>query len=206
MGQKALAAAEVFVTELGLEGQLTPQQFLVEREAALDALFPTATLLPGTRFFGCACRSGVEKRGMHSSQRARWRSPSPTPCVHHAVAHTPPTHAGAERLLRHLRAHGVPFCLATSSHARHYELKTTSHRCARACLACPVPCCAPAACADAQSWPSPPRTAMEQGSLCAVRSPHNGLPGEQRQTGTRHLPGGGGALGPAASAGRLPCL
>eukprot|EP00887_Chlorella_sp_A99_P005177 scaffold1.g5177.t1 len=81
MGQKALAAAEVFVTELGLEGQLTPQQFLVEREAALGALFPTATLLPG-----------------------------------------------AERLLRHLRAHGVPFCLATSSHARHYELKTTSHR------------------------------------------------------------------------------
>jgi hypothetical protein len=39
-----------------------------------------------------------------------------------------PVHAaGAERLLRHLHAQGVPFCLATSSHQRHYELKTTQH-------------------------------------------------------------------------------
>ena len=33
----------------------------------------------------------------------------------------------AERLLRHLHASGVPFCLATSSHLRHYSLKTTLH-------------------------------------------------------------------------------
>lgn len=33
----------------------------------------------------------------------------------------------AERLLRHLAAHGVPMCLATSSHLRHYTLKTTLH-------------------------------------------------------------------------------
>ena len=32
-----------------------------------------------------------------------------------------------ERLLRHLHAHGIPFCLATSSHLRHYNLKTTLH-------------------------------------------------------------------------------
>jgi hypothetical protein len=39
-----------------------------------------------------------------------------------------PLHAaGAERLLRHLHDQGVPFCLATSSHQRHYELKTTQH-------------------------------------------------------------------------------
>lgn len=36
--------------------------------------------------------------------------------------------AGAGRLLRHLHAQGVPFCLATSSHQRHYQLKTTQHR------------------------------------------------------------------------------
>ncbi|KRF98274.1 uncharacterized protein Dwil_GK23925, isoform B [Drosophila willistoni] len=35
---------------------------------------------------------------------------------------------GAERLLRHLHAHKVPFCLATSSSADMFELKTTLHR------------------------------------------------------------------------------
>ena len=39
----------------------------------------------------------------------------------------PPPHATAERLLRHLAATGVPFCLATSSHLAHYSLKTTLH-------------------------------------------------------------------------------
>jgi beta-phosphoglucomutase-like phosphatase (HAD superfamily) len=34
---------------------------------------------------------------------------------------------GAERLVRHLRAHGVPICVATSSHARHFALKTQAH-------------------------------------------------------------------------------
>ena len=39
-----------------------------------------------------------------------------------------PLHAaGAERLLQHLHDQGVPFCLATSSHQRHYELKTMQH-------------------------------------------------------------------------------
>ena len=40
----------------------------------------------------------------------------------------PPAAAGAERLLRHLHTQGIPFCLATSSHKRHVELKTTNHR------------------------------------------------------------------------------
>ncbi|KAH9297393.1 hypothetical protein KI387_029075, partial [Taxus chinensis] len=35
---------------------------------------------------------------------------------------------GAERLVRHLHAHGVPMAVATSSHRRHYELKTTKHK------------------------------------------------------------------------------
>lgn len=39
----------------------------------------------------------------------------------------PPSACRAERLLRHLAAHGVPICLATSSHLRHYTLKTTNH-------------------------------------------------------------------------------
>ncbi|EDW75565.2 uncharacterized protein Dwil_GK23925, isoform C [Drosophila willistoni] len=42
--------------------------------------------------------------------------------------HSVPLLEGAERLLRHLHAHKVPFCLATSSSADMFELKTTLHR------------------------------------------------------------------------------
>ncbi|OWM65774.1 hypothetical protein CDL15_Pgr015199 [Punica granatum] len=34
---------------------------------------------------------------------------------------------GASRLIRHLHAKGVPICLATGSHRRHFELKTQRH-------------------------------------------------------------------------------
>ncbi|KAK4791061.1 hypothetical protein SAY86_031474 [Trapa natans] len=34
---------------------------------------------------------------------------------------------GASRLIRHLHARGVPICLATGSHRRHFELKTQRH-------------------------------------------------------------------------------
>ena len=35
---------------------------------------------------------------------------------------------GAERLLQHLHSNGVPIALATSSHDRHFQLKTSLHR------------------------------------------------------------------------------
>lgn len=73
MGKKALESCQIFVDELGLHGQLTAEQLLQDREAALDALFPTCQLMPG-----------------------------------------------AERLLRHLSAHGIPCALATGSNRRHY--------------------------------------------------------------------------------------
>ncbi|KAA8522766.1 hypothetical protein F0562_009072 [Nyssa sinensis] len=34
---------------------------------------------------------------------------------------------GASRLVRHLHANGVPICVATGSHRRHFELKTQRH-------------------------------------------------------------------------------
>lgn len=34
---------------------------------------------------------------------------------------------GASRLIRHLHAKGIPICLATGSHRRHFELKTQKH-------------------------------------------------------------------------------
>ncbi|PIN12847.1 putative haloacid-halidohydrolase [Handroanthus impetiginosus] len=34
---------------------------------------------------------------------------------------------GASRLIRHLHANGIPICVATGSHRRHFELKTQRH-------------------------------------------------------------------------------
>ncbi|KAI5675354.1 hypothetical protein M9H77_06304 [Catharanthus roseus] len=34
---------------------------------------------------------------------------------------------GASRLIRHLHANGVPICVATGTHKRHFELKTQRH-------------------------------------------------------------------------------
>jgi hypothetical protein len=47
MGKKAIESARLLVKELQLEGLLTAEEFLEQREAALDALFPTAELMPG---------------------------------------------------------------------------------------------------------------------------------------------------------------
>lgn len=81
MGMKALEACQYLVATLGIGDQVTPEEFQVKRETALDAMFPTAQLLPG-----------------------------------------------AEKLLRYLYDCKIPFCLATSSHKRHYDLKTTNHK------------------------------------------------------------------------------
>eukprot|EP00850_Spirogloea_muscicola_P015338 SM000116S24259 [mRNA] locus=s116:310942:312383:- [translate_table: standard] len=35
---------------------------------------------------------------------------------------------GVDSMVRHLHRHGVPMAVATSSHRRHYELKTERHR------------------------------------------------------------------------------
>lgn len=47
MGQKALAAAQTLVSELGLQEQLQPEDFVKEREEMLQTMFPEAKLLPG---------------------------------------------------------------------------------------------------------------------------------------------------------------
>jgi len=80
MGKKAIEAARVFVEETGISDSLTAEDFLVEREAMLQKLFPNSELMPG-----------------------------------------------ASRLIRHLHAKGIPICLATGSHRRHFELKTQQH-------------------------------------------------------------------------------
>jgi beta-phosphoglucomutase-like phosphatase (HAD superfamily) len=47
IGKAAIEAARIFVDETGLEGQLTAEEFLEEREEMLAELFPDANLLPG---------------------------------------------------------------------------------------------------------------------------------------------------------------
>eukprot|EP00897_Mesotaenium_endlicherianum_P001482 jgi/Mesen1/1361/ME000013S00853 len=80
MGKKAMEAAQVLVEEMQLEGQLTPEEFLHEREAMLGDLFPNSETMPG-----------------------------------------------AERLIRHLHAHNIPMCIATSSHKTFFEMKSQKH-------------------------------------------------------------------------------
>lgn len=47
MGMKAGPASQVVVETLGLEGQMTGQQFLTEREVILHKTFSSAALMPG---------------------------------------------------------------------------------------------------------------------------------------------------------------
>lgn len=47
MGKKAIEAARVFVEESGIGDSLTAEDFLIEREAMLQNLFPTSELMPG---------------------------------------------------------------------------------------------------------------------------------------------------------------
>ena len=51
MGKKAMEAAQLLVDSLQLEGQLTAHDFLAQREAALDAMFPSSELMPGCKAF-----------------------------------------------------------------------------------------------------------------------------------------------------------
>lgn len=47
MGKKAIEAARVFVEETGISDSLSAEDFLVEREAMLQSMFPTTDLMPG---------------------------------------------------------------------------------------------------------------------------------------------------------------
>ncbi|KAL0646815.1 hypothetical protein Bca4012_045106 [Brassica carinata] len=47
MGRKAIEAARIFVDESGISDSLSAEDFLVEREAMLQELFPTSELMPG---------------------------------------------------------------------------------------------------------------------------------------------------------------
>ena len=47
MGMKAIEATRYLVDKLQIQDQVSPEEFLRQREAALDGMFPSAELLPG---------------------------------------------------------------------------------------------------------------------------------------------------------------
>jgi hypothetical protein len=49
MGRKAHEAAHVMIEQLGLQGQMTAEGFIEEREAELLKLFPYSDLMPGEK-------------------------------------------------------------------------------------------------------------------------------------------------------------
>lgn len=49
MGMKAMPASNVVIETLKLQGILTPEQFLRDRETILHKTFSTAILMPGTQ-------------------------------------------------------------------------------------------------------------------------------------------------------------
>ena len=65
MGKKALAAAQLLVDQLQLHDQVTPEEFLRQREEALDGMFPTTQLLPGAH-----CRA----QAMSTFKGRQWNS------------------------------------------------------------------------------------------------------------------------------------
>lgn len=81
MGMNALDSCEVMIKAFDLQGKITAEDFLKEREVILDKLFAETRLMPGV-----------------------------------------------ERLLKHLHEQKVPMAVATSSHRRHFDLKTGRHQ------------------------------------------------------------------------------
>lgn len=47
MGKKTLEAAQILIDDSGLQGVLSPAEFVAKRDVILENLFPTSELLPG---------------------------------------------------------------------------------------------------------------------------------------------------------------
>lgn len=70
MGKRAVEAAEILIAATGLEGKITPQEFVERREEILDELFPTSKLMPGAeRLVRHLHKSGVGIAVATSSHR-----------------------------------------------------------------------------------------------------------------------------------------
>ncbi|XP_020518889.1 (DL)-glycerol-3-phosphatase 2 isoform X2 [Amborella trichopoda] len=114
MGLKATEAAQIFVQETGLDGILSPEEFLKEREEMLQSLFLNCELMPGP----AKCHRALSCHGTEIIVAS-------AKCM---LLQLFTVNQRVSRLISHLHTHGVPMCVATSSHRRHFELKTTKHK------------------------------------------------------------------------------
>ena len=85
MGMKAIPASNVVVETLGLQGQLTPEKFLADRELILHKTFASASLMPGApRSVSTCCHSVALKHCV------KCYSEQTLPCqLHHLQQHDP---------------------------------------------------------------------------------------------------------------------
>lgn len=116
---------QVLIDELQLHDQISAEEFLRQREEQLDKLFPTAQLMPGDPHHHTLDHSKLSRPGLiscHGTLSRMKRSRG------HSNALSTLGCAGVDRLIRHLHQHKVPIAVATSSHRRHFDVKTQQHQ------------------------------------------------------------------------------
>lgn len=228
---QAIEAARTLVSELQLEGRITPEQFLIDREEALDRMFPEAQLLPGAGEQGSPaqgsavpCRAtrcsvagasiGSQPAGTSAAQQPRpppssSSSPPPLPqsaccgtCTRTACPCAWPPRPTCGTI--HSRRRFMATCLRSSTTAS--RVRRERERPSQQQTLAPRPL-----------LPAPP-PAWCPLLCCSIsclprvlcRAPQLQLaslvrrPSEHRQAGARHLPAGGGHLGAGAAALGLP--
>ena len=96
MGKKALDAARILVEDTGLQGRLTPEEFLREREEKLDLLFPSAELMPGASDLSCLLHANAgslkcQRQGLVPKLEvfiSKWEQPLFPSWLHTQTSHT----------------------------------------------------------------------------------------------------------------------
>jgi pseudouridine-5'-monophosphatase len=128
MGKKAMDAAMVLVEETGLKGVLDPAEFLAAREAILDDLFAAAGTMPGAE----RLVRHLHAHGVPIAVSAGGWVVDGVVCLC-AVLLGPPPFSPLPATQTHIHTHNTTINyskqkkVATSSHRRHFDLKTQRH-------------------------------------------------------------------------------
>jgi len=124
MGKKALEAAQIIIDVLQLP--MSKEELVEESQTKLKEVFPKAGLMPGTvpsqrtGFRSCASPYCFKSRLTTSARLALCLLLSS--CLQKNLV------LGVEKLMHHLRKHGVPLAVATSSGRASFEIKTSRHK------------------------------------------------------------------------------
>ncbi|XP_057165940.1 pseudouridine-5'-phosphatase-like isoform X4 [Ursus arctos] len=105
MGKKALEAAQIIIDVLQLP--MSKEELVEESQAKLKEVFPTAALMTAKMTF--------LPGGLLTEDRSELN------CLLFLTK-------GVEKLIHHLRKHGVPLAVATSSSHASFQMKTSRHK------------------------------------------------------------------------------